>query len=81
MPANEEQKERWLPKLAAGEAIGTFAFAEGPGRPSVKSLKIALSKDRLRGTKIAVPDGDIADFAVVVAKSRVGDKAAGIWST
>ena len=29
----------------------------------------------MRGTKLAVPDGDIADFAVVVAKSRVGDKA------
>jgi len=70
------QKEEWLPKLATGEAIGTFAFAEGPGRPSAKSLKTGLSKGRLRGTKIAVPDGDVAHVAIVVAKSRAGDKAA-----
>ena len=76
LAGNQEQKERWLPKLATGEAIGTFALAEGPGRPSPKSLKVALSKGRLRGTKVAVPDGDIAHFAIVVGKSRVGDKAA-----
>ena len=76
LAGNEEQKERWLPRLATGEAIGTFALAEGPGRPTPKSLKVTLSKGRLRGTKIAVPDGDIAHFAIVVAKSRVGDKAA-----
>ena len=75
LAGNEEQKERWLPRLATGEAIGTFALAEGPGRPTPKSLKVTLSKGRLRGTKIAVPDGDIAHFAIVVAKSRVGDKA------
>ena len=34
----QEQKEKWLPALAAGEAIGTFALSEGNGRPSVKSL-------------------------------------------
>jgi acyl-CoA dehydrogenase len=70
-----EQKERWLPRLATGEAIGTFALAEGPGRPTAKGLKVGLTQGRLRGTKLAVADGDIADVAVVVAKSRVGDKA------
>ncbi len=75
LAGNEEQKERWLPKLATGEAIGTFALAEGPGRPTPKSLKVGLAKGRLRGTKLAVPDGDIAHVAIVVAKSRVGDKA------
>ena len=75
LAGSTEQKERWLPKLAAGEAIGTFALAEVPGRPSPKTLKTTLSKERLRGTKIAVPDGDIANVAVVVAKSRVGDRA------
>ncbi len=69
------QKERWLPKLATGEAIGTFALAEGPGRPSPKTLKTTLAKGRVRGTKLAVADGDVANVAVVVVKTRAGDKA------
>jgi len=75
LAGSREQKEKWLPKLASGEAIGTFALSEGPGRPSPKSLKTAISKGRVRGTKTPVPDGDIADVAIVVAKSRVGDRA------
>ncbi len=75
LAGSREQKERWLPRLATGEAIGTFALAEGAGRPSAKSLKTAISKGRLRGTKLAVADGDIANVAVVVAKTRAGDKA------
>jgi alkylation response protein AidB-like acyl-CoA dehydrogenase len=75
MAGSDEQKERWLPKLASGEAIGTFALGEGPGRPTPKSLKTALASGRLRGTKVPVADGDVADVAVVVAKSRVGDRA------
>ena len=39
---SQEQKDKWLPLLAAGEAIGTFALAEGNGRPSVKSLKTRM---------------------------------------
>ena len=75
LAGSREQKEKWLPKLASGEAIGTFALSEGAGRPSAKSLKTAISKGRIRGTKTPVPDGDIADVAIVVAKSRVGDRA------
>lgn len=69
------QKETWLPKLAAGEVIGTFALAEGPGRPTPASLATSASGSQLTGSKPAVPDGDIADIAVVVAKSGAGDGA------
>ena len=75
LAGSRAQRERWLPKLATGEAIGTFALAEGPGRPSPKSLKTALSQGRLRGTKLPVADGDVADVAVVVARTRAGDRA------
>jgi len=75
LAGSRAQRERWLPKLASGEAIGTFALAEGPGRPSPKSLKTALSQGRLRGTKLPVADGDVADVAVVVARTRAGDRA------
>lgn len=72
---SDKQKETWLPKLATGEAIGTFALGEGAGRPSVKSLSTTVSRGELTGSKYPVADGDVADVAVVVAKSEVGDGA------
>ena len=69
------QKERWLPKLATGEAIGTFAFGEGPGQPSPAGLGTAARNGKLTGAKIPVADGDIADIAVVVVKADGGDGA------
>ena len=71
----QAQKERWLPKLAAGEAIGTFALAEGTGRPSPASLTTLVSGGSISGTKITVADGDVADLAVVVARCDGGDGA------
>ncbi len=69
------QKEKWLPKLAAGEAIGAFALAEGAGRATAAGLRTAAAGGRLNGGKIAVADGDIAHIAVVVSASDVGDGA------
>jgi acyl-CoA dehydrogenase len=59
------QKRRYLPKLAAGELIGTLAIAERPGPIAPDAFATRLTEGRLAGTKLAVPDGDIADFAVV----------------
>jgi alkylation response protein AidB-like acyl-CoA dehydrogenase len=76
LAGDRRQKEYWLPKLAAGEAVGTFAMAEaaGPGTPG--SLATAGSADKLSGTKLPVPDGGIADVAVVLARHDGGDGAA-----
>ena len=71
----EAQKEKWLPKLATGEVIGTFAIGEGSGRPSPAILSVKAVDGKVTGTKIPVPDGDIADFAVVVTSSESGDGA------
>ncbi len=75
LAGSSSQQQKWLPKLAIGEAIGTFALAEGAGRPTPKSLTTTASNSSISGTKIAVPDGDIADFAIVVAKCDGGDGA------
>jgi len=75
MAGNEAQKEKWLPKLATGEAIGTFALGEGPGQPRPEKLTTRATANGISGTKIPVADGDTADFAVVVAKSETGDGA------
>jgi acyl-CoA dehydrogenase len=69
----DAQKKKYLPKLAAGELIGTFAIAEGPQPPSPKTVKAAFKGGKLDGTKAPVPDGDVADFAIVLA--RIADGA------
>lgn len=75
MLGSQEQKEKWLPMLASGEAIGTFALAEGNGRPAASSLKTSGAGGSVTGRKIPVADGGIANFAVVVAASDQGDRA------
>ena len=72
---SDSQKETWLPKLATGEAIGTFALGEGAGRPTAATLATEASGDTVTGEKFPVADGDIADAAIVVAKSASGDGA------
>ena len=65
---NDTQKQAWLPKLAAGEVIGTVAVSEGTRAATRKNLETTASGSKLSGTKIPVPDGDVADFAIVIAK-------------
>ncbi len=72
---SEEQKQAWLPKLANGSAIGCFAVVEAAGQASPANLTTAAEGGKLNGTKVPVADGDIADFAVVIAKSAAGDGA------
>ena len=69
---SEAQKQQYLPKLVQGALIGTFALAEGPGNPSPKRVAAGISGGKLSGSKWPVPDGAIADFAVVAAKDPGG---------
>jgi alkylation response protein AidB-like acyl-CoA dehydrogenase len=70
---SEAQKQLWLPKIAAGEAIGAFALAEGVGDPAPASIKCAANAGKLSGHKSPVADGEIADFAIVAARARNDD--------
>jgi len=72
------QKQAWLPKLVSAEAIGCFAFAETGGPVSPKTVQLAATGDRLTGTKIVVADGDIADVAIVAARTASGSDARGV---
>lgn len=69
---NDAQKKKYLPKLASGEWIGTFAMAEGPQPPSPKTIRTTLKGGKLDGSKVPVADGDVADFAVVLVRSGEG---------
>jgi alkylation response protein AidB-like acyl-CoA dehydrogenase len=72
---SKTQKETWLPRLASGELIATFAMSETHGQVSPANLTTVVSGNKISGTKIPVADGDYADLAVVVAKSQSGDGA------
>jgi alkylation response protein AidB-like acyl-CoA dehydrogenase len=69
---SDKQKEAWLPRLASGEAIGTFALVEGQGRATPRSIAAKVEAGRLSGVKAPVADGMAADFAVVAAKDEAG---------
>lgn len=74
----EAQKQAYLPKLASGELIGSFALAEGIGHATPKSIQASVSGGKLTGVKIPVLDGDVADFAVVAARMSAGSEARAI---
>jgi acyl-CoA dehydrogenase len=59
------QKEAWLPKLASGEAIGTFAWTEGLGAAG-PTLSTRFAKGTVTGSKAPVADAALAQLAVVV---------------
>src|SRR3982751_959019 len=69
LAGSDAQKQKWLPLIASGEAIGTLALFEGSGNPSPDAIRLQASGGTLSGVKKPVPDGAIADFAVVAART------------
>jgi alkylation response protein AidB-like acyl-CoA dehydrogenase len=74
LAGSEAQKRKWLPAIAAGEAIGTLALFEGTGNPSPQGVKLSAVGGSLNGVKKPVPDGAIADFAIVAARTGPGER-------
>ena len=68
LAGSEAQKAEWLPKLASGEVVATFAYAEGPAGWTDGAVKSSLSDGKLTGTKTPVADGGIATLAVVLTQ-------------
>ena len=69
---SEAQKKRWLPRIAQGEAIGCLALSEGTQVTTPGNLATRAEGARLTGAKVPVMDGDVADFAVVLAAQSAG---------
>ncbi len=74
--ASEEQKKKWLPKLAKGELIGCFGLTEPNhgSNPGGMETKIQEQGDFyvLNGAKMWITNSPIADIAVVWAKDETG---------
>jgi hypothetical protein len=69
LAGSDAQKQKWLPKIASGEAIGTLALFEGKGSLSPEGIKLDATGGVLDGMKKPVADGAVADFAIVAART------------
>jgi alkylation response protein AidB-like acyl-CoA dehydrogenase len=70
---NEEQKQRYLPKLATGEMLGAYALSEAGSGSDAGSLVCRATPDGddwiLDGTKLWISHGSVCDFVVVFART------------
>ena len=73
---SEEQKQKWLPGMAAGDLIGCFGLTEPDSGSDPGSMRTTARKDGddwiLNGAKMWITSGSIADVAVVWAKTDEG---------
>jgi glutaryl-CoA dehydrogenase len=73
---SEEQKLQWLPAMAAGEAIGCFGLTEPDSGSDPGSMRTYARRDGadwiLRGQKMWITNGSLADVAVVWARTDEG---------
>jgi glutaryl-CoA dehydrogenase len=73
---SEEQKQEWLPRMAAGEAVGCFGLTEPDHGSDPSSMKTTAKRNGsdwvLSGTKMWITNGSIADIAVVWASTEDG---------
>ena len=75
---SEEQKQRWLPAMARGEAIGCFGLTEPHGGSDPSNMKTHAKRDGddwiLNGSKMWITNATIADAAIVWARTEEGVK-------
>jgi len=74
---SEEQKQRWLPPMHEGDAIGCFGLTEPDAGSDPGAMRTHARRDGsdwiLNGAKMWITNGTIADVAVVWARTEEGD--------
>jgi glutaryl-CoA dehydrogenase len=74
---SEEQKQRWLPAMHEGDAIGCFGLTEPDAGSDPGSMRTHARRDGsdwvLNGTKMWITNGTVADVAVVWARTDDGE--------
>ena len=70
---SEEQKQKWLPRMATGELIGAIAMTEPGAGSDLQGIKTRAEKDgnryRINGSKTFITNGQHANLVIVVAKT------------
>jgi len=80
---SDEQKSRWLPKMATGELIGAIAMTEPGTGSDLQAIKTTCIKDKdsdhyvLNGQKVFITNGYMCDLVVVVVKTDPEQGASG----
>jgi glutaryl-CoA dehydrogenase len=73
---SEEQKQEWLPRMAAGEAIGCFGLTEPDFGSDPGGMRTRARRDGddwvLTGNKLWITNGSVADVAIVWARTDEG---------
>src|SRR3982751_3726917 len=73
---SEEQKQEWLPRMAAGDAIGCFGLTEPDFGSNPGGMRTRAKRDGddwvLNGQKMWITNGSVADVAVVWARTDEG---------
>jgi len=74
--ASEEQKHRWLPRMASGELVGAIAMTEPSAGSDLRNIRTRAERDGdhyvLNGSKIFITNGYHAGLIAVVAKTAAG---------
>ncbi|AKK67497.1 acyl-CoA dehydrogenase family protein [Xanthomonas translucens] len=73
---SQAQRQRWLPAMAAGSAIGCFGLTEAQGGSDPAAMQTRAVRDgdgwRLSGSKMWITNGSLADVAIVWAQTEDG---------
>ncbi|CAN5178943.1 acyl-CoA dehydrogenase family protein [soil metagenome] len=73
---SEEQKQEWLPQMAAGDVIGCFGLTEPDSGSDPSSMRTNAKRDGsdwvLNGTKMWITNGNVADIAIIWARTDGG---------
>ena len=78
----EEQKHRWLPRMATGELVGALAMTEPSGGSDLQSIRTHALRDgnayKLSGQKTFITNGQQANLIIVACKTDPDERAKGI---
>lgn len=66
------QQQQWLPQLAAGSISATIAVVESVNALDEGAIRVSFDGQTLNGTKLLVPDGEVVDLAIVLARGAEG---------
>ena len=78
----EEQKQRWLPRMARGELIGAIAMTEPGAGSDLKGIRTRAVRDGdqyvINGSKIFITNGSIATILMLVVRTDPNDRSRGL---